>query len=148
VQRHQRGDKIELEAARLLLPRLRQTSGSRNSRKVCAGLSDEATNFRARIVRPSIVSMPAARPFSTTMRLLGVEHDIAARFANGSSDRLGKPRSPALGHLRLCGRGQKHGDVMPEALHPHIHFAQAVEEDETGLHDGMLELALHELERR
>ena len=54
----------------------------------------------------------------------------------------------AARHLRLGGAREQRRDVMAEAAHAQIDLAQAVEEQQPGLHGRMLELLLHEFQRR
>ena len=62
-------------------------SASISSRKVWCGSSDEATNLRARITSPSVVSTPVTRPFSTRMRSGVVEVRIVPPASITASSR-------------------------------------------------------------
>ena len=79
---------------------------------------------------------------------LGHQPDLAARRAHRRFERARQRGRAAARHLRLGRARQQRGDVMAEAREPQVDLAQAVEEEETGLDGGMLELLLDELQRR
>ena len=98
---------------------------------------------------PSVVSTPMARPPSTTMRFGSViRRNSPPRLAHRRLQRARERRGAAARHLRLGGAREQRRDVMAEAAHAQIDFAQPVEEQEAGLHGRMLELLLHEFKRR
>ena len=69
---------------------------SSSSRNVWCGLSDEATSCRARIVSPSRVSTPIARP--------PPRRSVPARSAGGCRRRWRARRIPAPGRAPRCRR--------------------------------------------
>ena len=102
-----------------------------------------------RMNSPSVVSTPMARPPSTTMRFGSViTRNSPPRFADGRLQRSRQRRGAAARHLRLGRAREQRRDVMAEAAHAKIDFAQAVEEQKARPHRRMLELLLHEFQRR
>ena len=79
---------------------------------------------------------------------LGQQPDVAAAFAHGGFERARERRGAAARHLRLGGARQQRRDVMAEAAHAQIDLAQAVEEQQAGLHRRIFEFPMHEFERR
>ncbi len=74
--------------------------------------------------------------------------DLAARCPHHRRKRVGKPFRAAEAKLRLGRACEQRRDVMPEPAQAQVHFAQAVEEQQSRPHHRVLELALDELERR
>ena len=81
-------------------------------------------------------------------RRFGHQADVAAGGANGSDQGTGERRAAAAGHLRLRRARNQRGDVVAEAALTQVDLPQPVEEQQAGLHGRVLELPLHELERR
>ena len=79
---------------------------------------------------------------------LGQQADVAAAGAHGGLQRAGERRAAAARHLRLRRTGDQRGDMVAEAAHAHVDLAQSIEEQQAGHHRRVLELPLHELERR
>ena len=81
-------------------------------------------------------------------RRLGQQTDVPAARAHGGLQRARESRAAAARHLRLRRTGDQRGDMVAEAAHAHVDLAQSVEEQQAGHHRRVLELPLHELERR
>ena len=79
---------------------------------------------------------------------LGHQAELAAGFAHRRFERARQRGGAAARHLRFGGAREQGGDVMAEAAHAQIDLAQPVEEQQSRPHRRMLELLLHELERR
>ena len=79
---------------------------------------------------------------------LGQQTDVAAARAHGGFQRPGERRAAAARQLRLGRTGDQRGDMVAEAPHAHVDLAQSIEEQQAGHHRRVLELPLHELERR
>ena len=74
--------------------------------------------------------------------------DLAAVLTDIANQRFRQASSAAVARLREVQPAQKCGDGMAKAPEPKIDFAEAIEEQESGTYDVVLELACHELEGR
>ena len=130
--------------------RLRDGAASISSRNVCCGLSPEATNGRGDDRSPSAGSTPIARPFRVRMR-------AAARRVADLAPVL--PRCPRPAPRRAwpsrpgtsgpCGgRSKDRCDRWPKPVQRQVDLSHAVEEQQTGADDVVLEFLADEFQRR
>ena len=150
-RREERGHEVVLKPPRLARASSAGTSASSiSSRNVCCGFSEEATKCRGADAF-SVRRFHADRPAALDEDSLGRRAQRGSRrrtLAHRGLQRAGQRGRPADRHLRLGRAREQGGDVVAEPAHPQVDLAQAVEEEQPGPDRRVLELALHELQRR
>ena len=149
VEREQRRQQVVLKS---LGPASNHTRHQRLIEQLEEGLV-RVERRRHQLPRPNHLAVAGLDPDRPTVldndaRRFGQKADVAATLAYGRFQRAGERRAAAARHLRLRRARDQRGDVMAEAALAKVHLAQAVEEQQAGHHRGILELPLHELERR